>query len=592
MTTPVAPPSPAPAASGPIEAIRERFPELRIEVQETRDAVPTWWVPSDRIVDLLGFLKTGLDRPYSMLYDLTAIDERLRERRGGQPLSEFTVVYHLLSFERNEDLRLKAALTGDAPSIPSATGVWPAANWYEREVWDLFGVRFDGHPALRRILLPPTWEGHPLRKDHPARATEMEPYRLPPEVEDAEQEAMRFRPEEWGMEPETEDSEHLFLNVGPQHPGTHGVLRVVVRLEGERITDAVPDIGFHHRGAEKMGERQSWHTYIPYTDRVDYLGGVMNNLPYVLAVEKLAGIEVPQRAQVIRVMLCELFRIISHLVWYGTYAQDVGQLSPVFYMFNDRERAFEIVEAICGGRMHPSWFRIGGVAQDLPRGWDTMVREFLDYMPGRLREYDSLVMRNRIFRARTVGVGAYTREEAIEWGVTGPGLRATGFEWDFRKQRPYSGYENFSFDIPVGRNGDGYDRSAVRVEEMRQSLRIIRQCVDNMPEGSYKSAHPLAVPPLRQHTMHDIETLITHFLGVSWGPVVPAGEAFQGIEATKGNNGYYLVSDGGIHSYRTRIRAPSFPHLQMLGLISRDASMADLLSILGSIDFVLADVDR
>jgi len=341
-----------------------------------------------------------------------------------------------------------------------------------------------------------------------------------------------------------------------------------------------------------MGERQSWHTFIPYTDRIDYLGGVMNNLAYVLAVEKLAGIEVPERVKVVRIMMSEIFRVASHLVWYGTFAQDIGALSPVFYMFNDRERIFEIVEAICGGRMHPSWFRIGGVAQDLPNGWDNLIREYLDYLPRRLDEYDKMVMRNRIFKKRTQGVGAYTVDEAIEWGVTGPGLRACGFEWDFRKKRPYSGYDQFEFDIPTAQAGDCYDRAVVRIEEIRQSLRIIEQCMNNMPSGPYKSDHPLTTPPLKEHTMEDIETLINHFLNVSWGPVIPAGEAFIGIEATKGNNGYYLISDGSTIPYRVRIRAPSFPHMQMLPLISRRAMVPDLLAILGAMDFVLADIDR
>jgi NADH-quinone oxidoreductase subunit C/D len=420
----------------------------------------------------------------------------------------------------------------------------------------------------------------------------MGPFRLPDEKEEAEQTALQFRPEDWGMLRETEDTDFMFLNLGPQHPGTHGLIRFILQLDGEEITNAVLDIGYHHRGAEKMGERQSWHTYIPYTDRIDYLGGSMNNLAYVLAVEKLAGVEVPERAQTIRVMLAELFRIASHLVWYGTFAQDVGALSPVFYMFTDRERVFDIIEAICGGRMHPEWFRIGGVAQDLPTGWDGLIRQFLVYLPPRLKQYDAIVMQNRIFKARTKGVGKYTLHDAIEWGVTGPGLRACGFEWDFRKKRPYSGYENFEFDIPTADHGDCYDRGVVRVEEIRQSLRIIEQCVNNMPSGAYKSAHPLATPPLKERTMHDIETLINHFLSISWGPVIPPGEAFIGIEATKGNNGYYLISDGSTFSYRTRIRTPSFPHLQMVPKISKGLMIADLLAILGSIDFILADLDR
>jgi NADH-quinone oxidoreductase subunit C/D len=577
------------------QELQQVFGELSVRPQAERDrldGIPTFWAPRDKAHEMLRHLKTEVERPYRLLYDLTAIDERVRAGRGDGPASDFTVVYHLLSFERNQDVRIKVALTGERPSLDTITDVWPSADWYEREVWDMFGVTFDGHPHLRRILMPATWQGHPLRKDHPARATEMGPFRLPEEKEDAEQSAMLFRPEDWGLVRGGEDTDFMFLNLGPQHPGTHGILRLVLQLSGEEILDVVPDIGFHHRGAEKMGERQSWHTYIPYTDRVDYLGGVMNNLAYVLPVEKLAGIEVPDRVKVIRVMMAEFFRLASHLVWYGTFAQDLGALSPVFYMFTDRERIFDIVEAVCGGRMHPSWFRIGGVAQDLPQGWDRLVGDFIPYLRRRLDEYDKMVMQNGIFKARTVGVGAYTLDEAIEWGVTGPGLRACGFEWDFRKKRPYSGYDQFEFDIPTAERGDCYDRAVVRVAEMRQSLRIIEQCLNDMPAGPYKSDHPLATPPIKERTMRDIETLITHFLGVSWGPVIPAGEALVHVEATKGDNGYYLISDGNTRAYRVRIRAPSFPHMQMVPLISRGAMVPDLLAILGSIDFVLADVDR
>ncbi|MDR5728987.1 MAG: NADH-quinone oxidoreductase subunit C/D [Terriglobia bacterium] len=574
------------------DGLQRKLGATAVTLQTTADEIPTFWIARESAHDALVYLKEEVDQPYRMLYDLTAIDERMRIHPEGPPASDFTLVYHLLSFDRNQYVRIKVPLKRDQPPIDTSTDLWPAANWYEREVWDMFGIRFRGHPHLERILMPKTWVGHPLCKDHPARATEMGPFQLPDEKQDAEQEAMRFRPEDWGMRASRDGEDFIFLNVGPQHPGTHGVLRVVLQLDGEEIVDAVPEIGFHHRGAEKMGERQSWHTYIPYTDRIDYLGGVMNNMAYLMAVEKLAGIIVPPRAQVIRVMLAELFRIISHLVWYGTFAQDLGQLSPVFYTFNDRERAFGIIEAICGARMHPNWFRIGGVAQDLPRGWETLIRDFLKYLPPRLAEYDKQVMRNRIFKSRTKGVGIFTTEEAIEWGVTGPGLRACGFEWDFRKKQPYSGYEQFEFDVPTGSHGDCYDRGAVRVEEMRQSLRIIEQCVNNMPEGTYKSLQPLACPPLKERTMHDIETLIAHFLGVSWGPMIPPGEALGAIEATKGNNGYYLVSDGSTTSYRTRIRTPSFAHMQMLPLLVRGRMIPDLFAILGAMDFVLADVDR
>jgi NADH-quinone oxidoreductase subunit C/D len=581
------------AADGVFQELQRAFgPDAGFLLQTVRDGIPTVWVPREQVPPVLQYLKRDAPQPYRMLYDLTALDERARTRREGQPESDFTLVYHLLSMDRNADVRIKTALAGEHPSAASITNLFPAANWYEREVWDMFGIGFEGHPGLRRILMPQTWEGHPLRKEHPARATEMGPFQLPPERVDREQEALRFHPEEWGMKSRGANSEYIFLNLGPNHPGVHGVIRFLLQLDGEQILDVVPEIGFHHRGAEKMAERQTWHSYIPYTDRIDYLGGSMNNLAYLLAVEKLAGVDVPDRAKVIRIMLAEFFRLASHLVWYGTLAQDLGALSPVFFTFNDRERIFDIVEAITGGRMHPSWFRIGGVAADLPRGWERLVDDFLRYLPGRLREYDGLVLRNRIFKARTKGIGAFTREEAVEWGMTGPGLRSTGLEWDFRKKRPYGGYDQFEFDIPVGTRGDCYDRATVRVEEMRQSLRIIRQCRARMPAGPYKSDHPLAVPPPKERTLHDIETLIDHFLGVSWGPVIPPGEAFAGIEATKGGNGYYLISDGGIHAYRARIRTPSFPHIQMVPLISRGLMVPDLIAILGSADYVLSDVDR
>ena len=555
--------------------------------QEAADGTPTAWAPRAQLPEVLAHLKPH----YPMLYDLFGIDERLRQHRAGQPAADFTVVYHLLNLAPMLEFRVKTALK-EGEDAPTAIPLWPNADWYEREAWDMFGIRFSGHPNLRRILLPPTWEGHALRKDHPARATEMAPFRLSEERQEREQEALRFKPEEWGMQRASFDTEFMFLNLGPNHPSVHGVFRIALQLDGEVVVDAVPDIGYHHRGAEKMGERQTWHSFIPYTDRIDYLGGVMNNLAYVLTVEKLAGIEVPPRAQVIRIMLAELFRISSHLVFYGTFAQDVGQMSPVFYMFADRERLFGIVEAITGGRMHPAWFRIGGVCQDLPAGWDKMVREFIDGMPARLDHYDKMAMRNSILRRRTVGIGRYTRQEAVDWGITGPGLRATGVDFDMRRDRPYGGYEQFEFEVPIAAGGDCYDRAAVRVEEMRQSLRIIRQCVDNMPSGPYKSEHRLATPPPREAMLRDIETLIHHFLNVSWGPVIPAGEASLPIEASKGLNSYHLVSDGGTAAYRTRIRTPSFPALQQIPLISRGLMIPDLIAIIASIDFVMADVDR
>ncbi len=580
------------AASTVVDDLTAKVGADRCVVQETADKIPTIWVPREEIQSVLRYLKDEVSAPYELLFDVSAIDERTRQHRVDQPDSDFTVFYHLISLSGNNDIRIKVPLSEADNRVKSVSSIYPVANWYEREAFDMFGIDFEDHPNLRRILTPPLWEGHPLRKEHPARATEMDPFKMTPEFQKAQQDALKFVPEEWGMNTDAKHTDFMFLNLGPNHPSVHGVFRIALQLDGEVIVQAVPDIGYHHRAQEKMSERQSWHTYIPYTDRVDYLGGVINNFPYVMNVENMAGMKVPERAQVIRVMLVELFRIASHLLFYGTFAQDVGQMSPVFYMFADRERLFSIIEAITGGRMHPSWFRIGGVCQDLPDGWDAMVLDFCDYLPKRLDHYEKMAMQNGILKRRTKGIGAYNTAEGLEWGITGPSLRATGSDWDLRKKRPYSMYDQFDFEIPMASNGDTYDRCRVRVDEIRESLKIIRQCAENMPSGPYKADHRLATPPAKERTMQDIETLIHHFLNVSWGPVIPPGESSTIVEARTGWNSYYSISDGGTMSYRTRIRSPSFPALQQIPVISNGFMVSDLIAIVASIDFVMADVDR
>ncbi|WP_193075792.1 NADH-quinone oxidoreductase subunit C/D [Pseudomonas sp. FME51] len=575
-----------------VAELNAQFGAESFTAQPTLTGMPVIWIAREQLLAVLRFLRQ-LPQPYVMLYDLHGVDERLRTHRQGLPPdADFTIFYHLMSLERNSDVMIKVALKENDLNVPTVASVWPNADWYEREVWDMYGIHFEGHPRLTRLLMPATWEGHPLRKDYPARATEFDPYTLTAARQDAEQEALRFKPEDWGMKRGGEHEDFMFLNLGPNHPSAHGAFRIILQLDGEEIVDCVPDIGYHHRGAEKMAERQSWHSFIPYTDRIDYLGGVMNNLPYVLAVEKLAGITVPQRVDVIRIMMAEFFRIQNHLLYLGTYIQDVGAMTPVFFTFTDRQRAYEVIEAITGFRMHPAWYRIGGVAHDLPRGWDKLVRKFLDWMPKRLSEYEKAALKNSILIGRTRGVADYNTKEALEWGVTGAGLRATGCDFDIRKARPYSGYENFEFEVPLAVNGDAYDRCMVKMGEMRESLKIIEQCLNNMPEGPYKADHPLTTPPPKERALEHIETLITHFLQVSWGPVMPANESFQMIEATKGINSYYLTSDGSTMSYRTRIRTPSFPHLQQIPSVIRGSMVSDLIAYLGSIDFVMADVDR
>jgi NADH-quinone oxidoreductase subunit B/C/D len=565
-----------------IHCLEERFgPVVRPEPHPCD--MPTFQVDAVRVKEVLRHLKHEAAPRFKRLEDLTAVDESARRNRDG--LADFTLVYNLLAFDPPARVRLKVPLHGADPAAASVTDIWPSANWYEREIYDLMGVRFEGHPNLRRIIMPDDWQGHPLRKSHPGRATEMAPYTLA--------DARRHQPEDAGVYVKGPDDEHhLILNVGPHHVSTHGLIRYIVTLDGEEITGMDLDIGYHHRAVEKIGERQTWHQFIPYTDRVDYLAGAANNLPYIRAVETLAGIKVPERAQMIRVLLSELFRLSNHLVWFSTYAHDVGAMSPTFYAFRERERVLDIVELITGGRLHPSWFRIGGVAADLPEGWKEAVDHLVKIFPKCLDEYETLTRKNPIFKARTQGIGRISLEDAIDWGVTGPNLRACGLEWDLRKKFPYSGYENFDFEVPTAVAGDCYARYLVRMEEMRQSIRIIAQAAANMPAGRTVAEDYRYVIPKRTDMLNDIESLIHHFVNVTRGMKIPRGEAYASCEIPRGEQGYYVVSDGLGHPYRLRVRGPGFTNVQVMPILTRGETIADLIAIIGSVDYILPDIDR
>ncbi|WP_432432891.1 NADH-quinone oxidoreductase subunit C/D [Buchnera aphidicola] len=561
-------------------------------IQKSKIGFPTIWINKTFLLQIIKFLFNS-SYSYNMLFDLHGVDERFRLHREHLPQADFSVFYHLISIKNNIDFMIKVPLLQNDLTLSTSISLFPNANWYERETWEMFGITFENHPNLTRIIMPNTWKGYPLRKDFPARATECKSFFLNEEREDLEMKGLVFNPELWGMKRKNDNVDFMFLNLGPNHPSAHGAFRIVLQLDGENIVDCVPDIGYHHRGAEKMAERQSWHSYIPYTDRIEYLGGCVNEMPYVLAIEKLASIVVPEKVEVIRVMLSELFRINSHLLYISTFIQDVGCMTPVFLAFTDRQKIYDLIEAITGARMHPAWFRIGGVAHDLPQGWDTLLKAFLTWMPKRLKHYIDIALKNTILINRSKGIAKYSRKEALEWGVTGAGLRATGLDFDVRKWRPYSGYQNYTFDIPIGDGiSDCYSRVMIKVEEVYQSLSILKQCLNNMPEGPFKADHPLTTPPPKESVLRDIDSMITHFLQVSWGPVMPVNESFQMIEATKGINSYYLISDGGTMSYRTRIRTPSFPHLQQIPSVIRGSLISDLIVYLGSIDFVMSDVDR
>jgi NADH-quinone oxidoreductase subunit D len=355
--------------------------------------------------------------------------------------------------------------------------------------------------------------------------------------------------------------------MGPQHPSTHGVLRVILKLDGETIlgTDCV--IGYLHRGVEKIAENRTYTQFNPYVDRMDYVASVSNGLGYCLAVEKLLNIEAPPRAQAIRVILTELNRIASHLVWLGTHALDIGAITPVFYCFREREEVLNIFEKYCGARLTTHAFRIGGLQYETYEGFEQDVNAFCDMFPAKVDEYEELLTGNRIWLGRLTNVGVLTADECKEYGVTGPMLRAAGVKWDLRKAQPYSGYEKYDFEIPIRQNGDTFDRYIVRVQEMRQSVRIIRQAVASIPEGPIMGKVPKVIKP-------------------------PVGEAYVSIEAPKGELGYYVVSDGGVQPYRVRVRPPSFVNLQALDRMVRGALVADICAVIGTLDIVLGEVDR
>ncbi|QJC38279.1 NADH-quinone oxidoreductase subunit C/D [Enterobacteriaceae endosymbiont of Donacia marginata] len=571
------------------------FEDFIIQNNFTNKMPLTIWI---RPKDLIKFIKffSKIDNPYNMLYDMHGIDERLHFNKFNlMKKMDFSLFYYLISINRNSDIIIKIPLKENDLNINTITNFFKNANWYEREIWEMFGINFLNHPNLSHILLPKNWNyGFPLRKDFPSRATECTPYFLTKEKYKKDIESTKFNPENYNFSINNKLNNYMYLNLGPNHPSVHGAFRIILQLSGEEIVQCIPEIGFHHRGAEKIAERQTWHTYIPYTDRIEYLGGCINEMPYILAIEKLANISVTDRIKVIRIMLSELFRINSHLLCLSTFMQDLGIMTPIFLVFTDRQKIYDIIEAITGARMHPAWFRIGGLAQDLPNGWDILVKRLLNWLPKRLNMYKKVALENSILISRSKNIASYNRKEAISWGITGTGLRATGLNFDIRKWRPYSGYENFDFDIPIGQYNisDSYSRILLKFEEIWQSLHIIKQCLNNMPSGQYKVDHPLTTPPPRERMLNNIENLIHHFVQVSWGPLIPANESFQMIEATKGINSYYLISDGNTISYRTRIRTPSFAHLQQIPSVIQGNLISDLITYLGSIDFVMSDVDR
>jgi len=384
----------------------------------------------------------------------------------------------------------------------------------------------------------------------------------------------------------------MTINMGPHHPSTHGVLRVILELDGETVINAVPDIGYLHRGIEKLAEHKKYIQVLPLTDRLDYLASGTNNLAYILAVEKLLGLEAPRRARYIRTIFAELTRIGSHLLWLGTHAADIGAMTVLLYGMREREDVLDIIEETAGTRLMMTYFRPGGVVRDLPPGFDKKIKSFLKTFPARIDEYERLLTKNRIWLQRTVGIGTISRDEAVSLGLSGPALRGSGVDWDIRRDEPYEAYDEIEFDVPVYEGGDVYSRYLARIGELRQSVRMLLQLVEGLPEGPYIERTAKYVLPAKERLDSSMEAMIHHFKLVVEGMTPPVGEVYSTIESPKGEIGFYIVSDGKPHPYRLRIRPPSFVNLQSLLTMAKGNMIADVVAIIGSLDIVLGEIDR
>lgn len=623
--------TPALVTDAPVVRLRERFEGAIQDAYEFRGQI-TLAVSREALVEIARFMRDELH--FEELVDVTALDWDIHTRGAATPYPEsqdpnidwkgdsdrprFDVIFNFLSIATLQRLRLRIRVSDIDASVPSLTSLYEGANYFEREVYDMFGIKFSGHPFMERILMPADWVGYPLRKDYPlgyepvefthniAAIEAKKPKNIaPPRAIEAvfgvDGEATEI-PIGGGLTvtplENTDDStrETMLINMGPHHPSTHGVLRVALEMEGDRIVSAIPDVGYLHTGIEKNMEYKTYTKTITLTDRMDYLSPLHNNLGYCLAVEKLMEVEVPERAQIIRVLLCEISRIASHLVAVGTNAMDIGAVSIFTYAFREREAALDLFEMVSGARMMTSYFRIGGVALEVPTGFYEAVENFVQLVRPRLQEYQTLLDKNPIWLERTQGIGEYTREDAFNYSITGPMLRATGVPWDLRKTMPYSGYETYEFDVPVGTRGVGdiYTIYTLKIQEMRQSLRIIRQALARLERtgGPIITTNRKVAPPPKEELQRSMESLIHHFKLWTEGFKPPVGFVYQAVESPRGELGFLVSSDGTNKPHRVHVRAPSFANLQILPFVAKGHSVSDLVGLIAMTDIVLGDVDR
>ena len=579
-----------------LEHLQKKFPETVLTISEdpiradlSIQVKPEGWH------EIAQFLHDDPSMAFDHMTDICSADYP-------DDLDRFEVIYHFLSLPHGIRIRVKARVTEDDPTIASITDIWKGADFLEREVYDLMGIHFSGHPDLRRILMPEDYdEGHPLRKDFPAEGKgwrsrfDFLPDLEEPVTEWSEEEIPTDQRDQFmaeGNQPDSKRTTEMLLNMGPQHPSTHGVLRVVLELDGERISKAIPDLGYLHRGVEKLAEGLHYTQIIPHTDRLDYVCAMTNNYAYVRAVEKLVGITIPERAEYIRTIIAEMQRIVGHLFWLGTQALDIGAMTVFFWTFREREVLLDLFEKLCGARLTLNYYRIGGVDSDLHAEIIESLRNFLKTFPDRIQEYDTLLQQNRIWLARTKGVALISGDDAINFGLTGPSLRGSGVAYDIRKLEPYGVYDRVDWEVPIGKDGDTYDRYWIRVEEMRQSSRIIEQCLDQLPEGPIMAEDSKVIPPPKPVVMRDMESLIHHFIIFTQGFKPPKAETYCATEVPKGELGFFLISDGSPRPYRMKIRSPSFIHMGAFDFMARGYLISDIITIFGTYDIVMGECDR
>ena len=562
-------------ASVTLTTLQQRFPQA-IVAQHAAHGDETVTVERASWRQVAQFLRDDPACRYNFLMDLTAVDYLTMGRTP-----RYEVVAHLYSLSHNQRLRLKTPVPDSEPRLDSLMPVWEGANWFEREVYDMFGLAFDGHPDLRRILLYEGFEGHPLRKDYPQdKEQPLDHNAFDPSFYESKRNAQGF------------ETRHMLLHMGPSHPAMHGVIHLTLELDGETIIDGDTEIGYLHRAFEKESESHTYTQVIPYTDRLNYVSPLINNVAYVMAVEKLFDVQVPERCQYIRVLVSELSRITDHLTCVAANAMELGALTVYFYFIKAREEIWRLVEAICGARLTTTYTRVGGVMADLPEGFPARLQAVMQILADAMRDVERMLGKNRIFYDRMRGTGMIGPEDAIALSFTGPVLRSTGVNYDVRKANPYLVYDRLEFEVPLGEQGDNYDRYLVRMAEIRQSMRMVEQCMAQMPSGPVQLDDARMTMPPKADVYGTIEGLMNHFKLVIEGIRPPPGEAYFPVEGANGELGFYVISDGTGRPYRCRVRPPCFLLMQGLQKMIKGGMVADIVATFGTINMIAGENDR